>query len=84
MNRPTDQVRHAEYMATAMDALAVEIQGHRFHHSAVIAALDAHADVAHWAAVNEIANHDGHGNAGNVNFNDASAHRGLTSTPQSN
>ena len=62
--------RHAEYMATAMDSFAVEIQGHRFHHATVTAALDQHANLAHGVVVNAIAAHDGHSNAGNVNFND--------------
>ena len=70
MNRPTDQVRHAEHEATAMDAHAVVIHGHRFHHSTVMTALDAHSQVSHAAAVDAIAAHDGHVNAGNINYND--------------
>ena len=37
----------AEYEATAMDAHAVVIHGHRFHHSTVMTALDTHAQVSH-------------------------------------
>ena len=70
MNRSTDQVRHAEYEATAMDAHAVVIHGHRFHHSTVMTALDTHAQVSHAATVNAIAAHDGHVNAGNSQYND--------------
>ena len=70
MNRSTDQVRHAEYEATAMDAYAVIIHGHRFHHSTVMTALDTHAQVSHAAVVDAIAAHDGHVNAGNIHYND--------------
>ena len=70
MNRSTDQVRHAEYKVTAMDAHAVVIHGHRFHHSTVMTALDTHAQVSHAAAVDAIAALDGHVNAGNIQYND--------------
>ena len=68
MSRPTDQIRHAEYMADAMDAVPVTINGNRFHHSEIIQALDEHAARAHEFAANAIAEHDGHGSALAIGF----------------
>ena len=45
-DRPTDQQRLMDAMTTAMDDHMVNVNGHVFHHSAVVAALDAHADIA--------------------------------------
>ena len=70
MSRPTDQVRHAEYMAHAMDKIPVNIQGHHFHHSTILAALDVHAASAHKLATDHMANHDGHQDGQHIGFTD--------------
>jgi hypothetical protein len=70
MSRPTDQVRHAECVADAVDSIPVIIDGHRFHHEKIIQALDVHAERAHEFATNAIAEHDGHGSALAIGFTD--------------
>ena len=70
MSRPTDQVRHAEYMADAMDSIPVQIGNHRFHHERVVDALDRHAERSHQYATDAIAEHDGHGSGLAVGFTD--------------
>ena len=68
MSHPTDQIRHAEYMADALDAVPVMINGNRFHHSDIIKALDDHAARAHEFAVDAVAEPDGHGSALAIGF----------------
>lgn len=57
-SRPTDQVRIAEYMATAMNDVPVIIHGHRIHHETIMNALDAHAQACHAMASNAMSMHD--------------------------
>ena len=67
-NRPTDQIRHAEFHASAMDSIPVIIDGHRFHFSKVAQALEVHAAHSHARSLDAIAAADGHGNAANVGY----------------
>jgi len=57
-NRASNQIRLTEYMARAMDGTPVTIHGNRFHHSTVIAALNAHASTAHVLSTNSVCTHD--------------------------
>ena len=70
MNRPTDLIRHAEYMATAMDNVPVVIAGNHFHHSTVLAALEQHATTSQSLVADAIAQHDGHNSANAVGYTD--------------
>ena len=69
--RPTDQERLADYMATAMDQIPVNIHGHRLHYSTIMQALEAHATTAHQQAMDAIARHDiNAASAQAIGFND--------------